>query len=182
MMFGRHPMFGPMRSQGFMNMPFYNMRPFSPRPGLGGFLARLFSRGQAASPNSFSMGIPPIQNAANSLNAGGGIVNMLGNVQKALGIVQQVTPMVQQYGPLIKNLPSMIRLFKELKSADETSSDTKQENNTELEPADETSSHTKQENKTKTKKERDLPVTSDKKKESESIKEPKGLPKPKLYI
>jgi YqfQ-like protein len=163
MMFGRHPMFGPMRSQGFMNMPFYN-QPFSPRPGLGGFLTRLFSRGQAASPNFFSMGMPPIQNAANSLNTGGGIVNMLGNVQKALGVVQQVTPMVRQYGPLIKNIPSMIKLFKE------------------LEPADETSSHTKQENETETKKERDLPTTSNKKKESESIKEPKGISKPKLYI
>jgi hypothetical protein len=163
-MFGRHPMFGPMRSQGFMNMPFHNMQPFPPRPGFGGFLTRLFSGGQAASPHYFGMGMPPIQNAASSLNAGGGIVNMLGNVQKALGVVQQITPMVQQYGPLIKNIPSMIKLFRE------------------LEPADETSSPTKQENKTETKKERDVPTTSNKKKESESIKEPKGVSKPKLYI
>jgi hypothetical protein len=165
MMFGRYPMFGPMRSQGLMNMPFHNAQPFSPRPGLGGFLTRFFSRGQAVSPHYFGMGMPPIQNAVNSLNTGGGIVNMLGNVQKALGIVQQVTPMVQQYGPLIKNIPSMIKLFKE------------------LEPADEKNSDKKQETKTETKKERDLPTSSNKKKkESESINERKGVSKPKLYI
>ncbi|WP_052659517.1 VrrA/YqfQ family protein [Bacillus alveayuensis] len=163
-MFRRHPMFGPMRSQQFMNMPFYNMPSFSPRPRFGGFLTRLFSGGRAASPHYFNMGMPPIQNAANSVNAGGGIANILGNVQKALGIAQQVTPMVQQYGPLIKNLPSMIKLFKELESTDETKAETKQEN------------------KTETKKERDLPATSSNKPEKKSAKEPTGISKPKLYI
>lgn len=163
-MYGRYPMVGPMRSPGFMNMPFYNMQPFAPRPGLGGFLARLFSRGQAPLPGNFGMAMPTMPNAANMMNSSGGISGMLGNIQKALGVVQQVTPMVQQYGPLVKNIPSMIKLFRE------------------LEPADETSSDTKQEAKTETKKERDVPATSNKKNQSESIKELKGVSKPKLYI
>jgi hypothetical protein len=171
-MFGRHPMFGPMYPQRFTNMPFFNPQPLPPRPGIGGFLTRLFSRGQAASPGHFGMAMPTLPNAANTMNAGGGISGMLGNVQKALGVVQQITPMVQQYGSLVKNLPAMIKLFRELEPADEAEKDTKAER----------SSETKNKTSSKAKKERELPTTLSKKEEAEPRAEQKGISKPKLYI
>ncbi|EZP76177.1 hypothetical protein H839_12909 [Parageobacillus genomosp. 1] len=96
---------------------------------------------------------------------------MLTNVQKMLGIAQNVMPMVQQYGPLIKNLPAMIRIWKELKPADEEESKT--ENNS-------------QENKKKTTssaKKRTVPkaAKTNENKRAESEKGPKPST-PKLYI
>ncbi|MED4876273.1 VrrA/YqfQ family protein, partial [Anoxybacillus geothermalis] len=97
-------------------------------------LARLFSRGQPPAAVASPWGLPLLQNtaanAATTANTGGGLIGMLNNVQKMLGIAQNVVPMVQQYGPLIRNLPAMIRIFRELKPADE-----KEENPTQPERA-----------------------------------------------
>ncbi|NUK30908.1 hypothetical protein HT574_12695 [Parageobacillus sp. VR-IP] len=129
MIYNRPPIFpsSPM-PRSFLRMPpssFPAMRTPAPRPGFGGFLSRLFSRGQPIAPSSPWIS-PMMQNAVASTgagaNTGGGFLGMLTNVQKMLGIAQNVMPMVQQYGPLIKNLPAMIRIWKELKPADEEES------------------------------------------------------------
>jgi hypothetical protein len=178
MIYNRPPIFpsSPM-PRSFLRMPpssFPVMRTPFPRPGFGGFLSRLFSRGQPiASPSPWIT--PVMRNAAASAgagaNTGGGFLGMLTNVQKMLGIAQNVMPMVQQYGPLIKNLPAMIRIWKELKPADEEESKT--ENNS-------------QENKKKTTssaKKRTVPkaAKTNENKRAESEKGPKPST-PKLYI
>jgi hypothetical protein len=182
MIYNRPPIFpsSPM-PRAFLRMPpssFPAMRAPFPRPGFGGFLSRLFSRGQPiASPSPWIT--PVMQNAAVSAgagaNTGGGFLGMLTNVQKMLGIAQNVMPMVQQYGPLIKNLPAMIRIWKELKPADEEESaeESKTKNNS-------------QENKKKTTsstKKRAVPKAgkTNENKRAKSEKTPKPST-PKLYI
>jgi len=109
--------------------PFTRMPASAPRPsGAGGLLTRLFSRGQppvASSPWGWPLLQTTAANTATAANTSGGFIGMLNNVQKMLGIAQNVMPMVQQYGPLIRNLPAMIRIFRELKPADEEEGETK---------------------------------------------------------
>jgi hypothetical protein len=181
MIYNRPPMFpsSPMaRSFPGMTPSFPAMRTLGPRPGLSGFLSRLFSRGQPIFPPSPWMAAPTIQNAASAsagMNTGGGFLGMLTNVQKMLGVAQNVVPMVQQYGPLIKNLPAMVRIWKELKPADEGESG-QTENKTEKNV---------QENKKKTTsstKKRTIPkAKSEENKETASTKTSKPST-PKLYI
>jgi len=94
--------------------------------GLKGLLARIFpsSRMPMGTMNAANTAAGGLQGLTNPTN----LSSMLGNVQKALGVAQQITPMVQQYGPLVKNLPAMIKLYKELKSNDDTD---EEENNSE---------------------------------------------------
>jgi len=128
-MFGRNPMFPPFPPRHFIGPTFPGYRPpmLPPRPGgIGGLLARLFSRGQTTSPPYFGMSMPTMQSATNTMNLGNSLSNVLTSVQKTLGVVQQVTPIVQQYGPLVKNLPAMLKLFKELEPADSTETETKE--------------------------------------------------------
>lgn len=119
MIYNRPPAFpSPPMARAF---PFSPIRAAGPYPRFGGFLSRLFSRGQPLPPASPWMG-PAIQHAASTsagANAGGGFLGILTNAQKMLGIAQNVMPMVQQYGPLIKNLPAMVRIWKELKTTDQ---------------------------------------------------------------
>jgi hypothetical protein len=182
MIYNRPPMFpsSPM-SRSFLRMPpssFPAMRAPAPRPGLGGFLSRLFSRGQPiTSPSPWIA--PMMQNTAASAgaatNTGGGFLGLLTNVQKMVGVAQNVMPMVQQYGPLIKNLPAMIRIWRELKPADEG----------ENEKTENKEKKAGQENKKKTAssaKKRTIPkAKSDENKEAATAKTPKPST-PKLYI
>ncbi|MBB6284834.1 VrrA/YqfQ family protein [Geobacillus subterraneus] len=129
MRYSRPPMM-PSPFAGMPPAPFARMPVGAPRPsGAGGLLARLFSRGQTPAAAPSPWGLPLLQNAAantaTAANTSGGFIGMLNNVQKMLGIAQNVMPMVQQYGPLIRNLPAMIRIFRELKSADEEEGETK---------------------------------------------------------
>ncbi|MFC4320803.1 VrrA/YqfQ family protein [Litchfieldia salsa] len=106
-----------------------------------------FKGGGSAAPTGMMQGMNPANfmqgpgnfmgagvNAANAANAAtgaakttsvlSGLTNpanlgtMLGNVQKALHTAESVMPMVQQYGPLVKNIPSMLKLYRELNSSD----------------------------------------------------------------
>jgi hypothetical protein len=175
MIYNRPPIFpfSPMpRSFSGMRPSFPAMRPPGPRPGFGGFLSRLFSRGQPiASPSPWIT--PAIRHAAASTgagaNTGGGFIGMLTNIQKMLGIAQNVMPMVQQYGPFIKNLPAMVKILRELKTTDQ------EENKTE----------NKTENKKKTTsspKKRTVPKAKTyENKSSQSAKTPKPST-PKLYV
>lgn len=125
MIYNRPPIFpfSPM-PRSFSGMPpsFPMMRTPGPRPGFGGFLSQLFSRGRPiASPSPWIT--PAIRHAAATTgagaNTGGGFIGMLTNIQKMLGVAQNVMPMVQQYGPLIKNLPAMVKIFRELKTTEQ---------------------------------------------------------------
>jgi hypothetical protein len=117
---------GPRYPMGPMN----NMRNFSPyqpfgriqvpNRGAGGLLSKLLSKPGAI--NSF--GSQPLQKGAggflsnllsNPSSAGG----MLNNIQRAVNVANQVGPMVQQYGPMVRNIPSLIKLYKELKTSDD---------------------------------------------------------------
>ncbi|WP_025948920.1 VrrA/YqfQ family protein [Geobacillus thermocatenulatus] len=176
MRYSRPPMM-PSPFAGRPPAPFTRMPtpPFGPS-GPGGFLARLFSRGQPPAAASSPWGLPFLPNAASTAasNTGGGLVGMLNNVQKMLGIAQNVMPMVQQYGPLIRNLPAMIRIFRELKPADEGEGETTSKSA----PANET----KQKPAAKAPKKRSVPQA---KREEPQEKEASAAPKPskpKLYI
>jgi hypothetical protein len=168
-MIRRPPMFPPTPTRSFplMNASF-PARSIPPRPGLGGFLARLFSRGQAMPPTPSGFMMPTLQNAAASASTstGGGITGMLTNVQKMLGIAQNVVPMVQQYGPLVKNLPALMKMWKELKTTDDDEKEEKQEE--------------KREKKQSPPAKRDIPTAKSTTQEKQT-KEPKPS-KPKLYI
>ncbi|SFA38185.1 YqfQ-like protein [Parageobacillus thermantarcticus] len=174
MIYNRPPTFpSPPMVRSF---PFPPIRAAGPRPTFGGFLSRLFSRGQPLPPSSPWLG-PALQRAAStsaSTNAGGGFLGMLTNAQKMLGIAQNVMPMVQQYGPLIKNLPAMIRIWKELKTTDQ------EENGAEKniqENKKKTSSSSKKRSKQRT-----VPkAKTDENKRSASAKTPRPST-PKLYI
>jgi hypothetical protein len=169
MIYNRPPTFpSPQMARAF---PFSPMRAAGPYPRFGGFLSRLFSRGQPLSPASPWMG-PAIQSAASAsagANTGGGFLSMLTNAQKMLGIAQNVMPMVQQYGPLIKNLPGMIRIWKELKTTDPEENDTENKKKT--------SSSSKKRSKKRT-----VPKSkTNENKPSPSAKTPRPST-PKLYI
>jgi len=144
MFFPRRPM-PPMQPPGFFGGP-----PRFPAQGMnrggGGLLSRLLSGltggGRGTNPANFmqgpmnasqiSRGITnptTLQSLANPAN----LSSMLGNVQKVLNTAESVMPMVQQYGPLVKNLPGMIKLYKELNSAD-TSDDSEDEKKKTSEP------------------------------------------------
>lgn len=180
MIYNRPPMFpsSPM-AHSFPGMrPFFPaMRTLGPRPGSGGFLSRLFSRGQPiASPSPWIT--PPLQHAAASAgagaNTGGGFLGMLTNIQKMLGIAQNVMPMVQQYGPLIKNLPAMIRIWKELKPADE-------ENEQKEDKTEKNIQKNKKQTSSSSKKRTAPKAKTDENKSPESAKIPRPST-PKLYI
>ncbi|WPZ17418.1 VrrA/YqfQ family protein [Geobacillus subterraneus] len=179
MRYSRPPMM-PSPFAGMPPAPFTRMPAVAPRPGgAGGLLARLFSRGQPPAAAPTSWGLPLLQNAAantaTTANTSGGFIGMLNNVQKMLGIAQNVMPMVQQYGPLIRNLPAMIRIFRELKPADEEEGETKP---TESAPAKET----KQKPAAQAAKKRSVPQA---KRETPQEKQTPVAPRPstpKLYI
>lgn len=117
----------PMRQ---MNPYQYGPRMFQPMPrqftgrggGGGGILSKLFSNkngmamnraiGGHAMPKS-SGGI--LANLLNPENASG----MFSNIQKVMNVANQVGPMVQQYGPMVRNLPTLIKLYKEINSDDD---------------------------------------------------------------
>jgi hypothetical protein len=50
----------------------------------------------------------------------GGIANTLGNMQRITQTASTVIPTFQQYGPMVKNLPSLLKIFKEVNSDDGT--------------------------------------------------------------
>ncbi|MBA2873507.1 YqfQ family protein [Thermaerobacillus caldiproteolyticus] len=175
-MIRRPPMFPPTPARSFplMNASFPT-QPIQPRPGLGGFLARLFSRGQPAPPVPHGFMMPTLQNAATNVaaNTGGGLGGILTNVQRMLGIAQNVVPMVQQYGPLVKNIPAMMKIWKELKTTNE-------EENEENEEKEEKEEKQEKKKKTSSSVKRDIPTAKATDREK-TTKEPKPS-KPKLYI
>lgn len=103
-----------------------NIPPTRPATG-GGFLRNLLNRGSRNAAyshmNPFQMGNPMQMTGQSSL---GNSMNLdtiskfLGQTQQVLRTAQQIGPMVQQYGPLIRNLPALWKLYKGMKSADDT--------------------------------------------------------------
>jgi hypothetical protein len=170
-MIRRPPMFPPPPTRSFPLMNAFPTQPIAPRPGLGGFLARLFSRGPAMPPTPSGFMMPTLQNAAAGASAstGGGFTGMLTNIQKMLGVAQNVVPMVQQYGPLVKNLPAMMKMWKELKATDDDEKEEKEEKQEE-----------KREKKQSPPAKRDVPTAKSTTQEKQT-KDPKPS-KPKLYI
>lgn len=130
------------------------------RQAQGGMFSRLF--GSQLPTQAFGAGgaLPSID-------------SMLTNVQKMLNMVQTITPMVQQYGPLIKSVPSMMRIFRELKQTDNTNETTKTSNEISAATTE------KQTEQQPSKKQR--PVPTAKEREQEKTYE-KGKSIPKLYI
>ncbi|MED0662560.1 VrrA/YqfQ family protein [Geobacillus thermodenitrificans] len=179
MRYSRPPMV-PSRFVGMPPAPFPHMPAGVPRPGgAGGLLARLFSRGQPPVAASSPWGLPLLQNTAantaTAANTSGGFIGMLNNVQKMLNVAQNVMPMVQQYGPLIRNLPAMIRIFRELKTADEEDGETK---STESAPAKET----KQKPAAREAKKRPVPQANHEDSQEKQIPTTPRPSTPKLYI
>ncbi|RID83973.1 hypothetical protein D1970_14540 [Mesobacillus zeae] len=87
----------------------------------GGLLARLLGRGNP------SGGMASFPGAGAAGRTGGGLLQafanpgsingFLANTQQVLRTAQTFGPMVKQYGPLVRNLPSMWKLYRELKNA-----------------------------------------------------------------
>lgn len=130
------------------------------RKGSGGLLSKFFPKQSPM--NSF--GGPSIQQGtggflSNFLSNPGSVTGMLENIQKALNVANQVGPMVQQYGPMVKNLPTLIKLYKELNSSDNEPSVANTQNKEDA---------------------KEVPVSNSKKLEQTAIK--KGPSTPKLYI
>ncbi len=87
------------------------MQPFQPQRT--GLLSKLFNRGATtSSPFSFGQASTTGRSAMSMFQ---NINQLLGHTQKFLNVAQSF----QQYGPLIRNLPSMIKIFRELQSSDE---------------------------------------------------------------
>ncbi|WP_339173482.1 VrrA/YqfQ family protein [Anoxybacillus sp. FSL W8-1294] len=101
------------------------------------------------------------------------IDSMLTNVQKMLNMVQTITPMVQQYGPLIKSVPSMMRIFRELKQSDNINETTETANATSAATTE------KQIEQKIPRKQRPVPTIKEQKKQQT---DEKGKSVPKLYI
>ncbi|MFZ3588178.1 VrrA/YqfQ family protein [Bacillus sp. DJP31] len=133
----------------------------SPGQGAGGFLSNLLSKQGAMKGIGAQI---PGQGAggflSNLLTNPGAASGMLNNIQKAVNMANQVAPMVQQYGPMVKNIPSLIKLYRELGSSDDAEDKKGVEDTVEA---------------------KDVPVSIDSKEEEmPNIK--KGTSKPKLYI
>jgi hypothetical protein len=156
-MFPRGPRI-PMHQMNRFNsfMPYNQMARPMPRRGAGGLLSKLFPR-QGASGVSRMMGQQGggnfLANLTNPANAG----SMLNNIQKVMNVANQVGPMVQQYGPMIRNIPSLIKLYKELSADDETE---------EVAPTEE----------------KEVPAIPDADENNQPEATNKGTSKPKLYI
>ncbi|KFZ42061.1 hypothetical protein CS060_09185 [Anoxybacillus flavithermus] len=148
-------MFPPSRSP----MPPMWQQPMM-RQAQGGMFSRLFG-------NQLPMQTLGAQGALPSIDS------MLTNVQKMLNMVQTITPMVQQYGPLIKSVPSMMRIFRELKQSDNTNETTETANATSAATTE------KQVEQQSSKKQRPVPTVKEKKQEKTYEK---GKSIPKLYI
>jgi hypothetical protein len=130
---GPSPWPGPYHRPHF-NYPFHS-GPFPRQPmrgaGLfnrhangrgGGFLARIFGKGNAPAGGFPGMFFAPTRGGAVSggsllktLANPDAISGFLNNTQQILSAVQQVTPLVSQYGPLIRNLPAIWKLYRGLK-------------------------------------------------------------------
>jgi hypothetical protein len=154
---------GPMNNaNGFM--PFNQMPQGTTAPrGAGGLLSKLFSKQGGATAMNGIAGQTLNQGSGgflSNLTNPGGAAGMLGNIQKVMNVANQVGPMVQQYGPMVKNIPSLIKLYKELNSDDDTD-ETDQVEATE---------------------EKEVPTMAETENEVESVTIVKGTSKPKLYI
>ncbi|SDH49413.1 VrrA/YqfQ family protein [Alteribacillus bidgolensis] len=57
------------------------------------------------------------------LNGGPGLMGTLQNVQNVLKVAETAAPLIKQYGPLVRNIPTFLRLIKELGSSDSNESD-----------------------------------------------------------
>lgn len=112
----RYPMMNPMMGQ-----------PQQMNRG-GGFLSRMFGRGNPGGGLNPFMGMPSAGRAAGgsgsflqSLTNPGRISSFLNNTQQVIKTAQSVGPMIQQYGPIIRNLPAIWKLYRGLKDAPDSS-------------------------------------------------------------
>ena len=80
--------------------------PHRPRRGLFSFMR----------PRVTGFERPPSAGAAGKLTDPANLQQLLANTQQVLNTIHQMGPFIEQYGPLIKNLPSMWKLYRELKS------------------------------------------------------------------
>lgn len=117
----------------------------------GGFLSRMFGRGNPGGGVNPFMGMPQTGRAVGgsgsflqSLTNPGRISTFLNNTQQVIKTAQSVGPMVQQYGPIIRNLPAMWKLYRGLKNAPDPSEEKeKQSENTKQSKQGEKKSSTK---------------------------------------
>jgi hypothetical protein len=106
--------------------------------GGGGFLSKLFGRGNPTS--GAAGGLRGMQAAGRAVSGGGsgggilqslsnpaGITGFLNNTQNVLKTAQSFGPMIQQYGPIVKNLPAMWRLYRGFKNASNSSEEKTEE-------------------------------------------------------
>lgn len=187
---GRNPMMGMNRMP---RNPMMNLMGGPPQLNRsGGFLSRLFGRGNPGGGFNPFMGMPAAGRAAGGSmfpsggNPGGlgGLANFLNNTQQVIKTAQTIGPMVQQYGPIIRNLPAMWKLYRGLKNVPD-----QPEKETES-PAKERKKQPKTANeRSESSSEREEKQTLNKRnylsqrKENEAIGESKkGASIPKLYI
>jgi len=123
----RHPLFQLPRRDPFPPLRFRQPGRYRTE---GGFLRRFFSAPRGIErPHPFDFRFPgslfggstvppPAPSFFQRLNLDT-ISRFLGQTQQVLGTVQQMAPMIQQYGPLIKNLPSLWKLYREMKDIGE---------------------------------------------------------------
>ena len=162
MMFQRGPRLpmSPMHPMNRMNgLPRFHPHAGNQMMPRGGssFLSRFFSKqgarpGMAGQPFQQGTGGLLSRFLSNPESASG----MFNNIQKAVNVANQFTPMIQQYGPMIRNIPSLIKLYKEINSSDD-------------EVQDEAEA-------------KEVPIAPKKEKPHHEKSVPKGSSKPKLYI
>jgi YqfQ-like protein len=118
---GGNPPPNGMRNNKGLGGIFSNLFSKSRGPNTGGAASQAITRaaGASASANA-SSGVGNIFSKLFSGVNGTGIANTLGNVQKMTQMAGTVIPTVQQYGPMVKNLPSLLKIFKEVNSDDGT--------------------------------------------------------------
>jgi len=111
------------RAQGNLppNRPFFaagRMQPFRQ----GGLFSRILQRQPARIQHPYSLfsfgpgqaqtGSGLLQGLTNPQR----ISNVLRQTQQFLQAAQQITPMIQQYGPIVRNLPSFLKIYREMKA------------------------------------------------------------------
>jgi hypothetical protein len=174
----------PMMNRPMMNTPMMGRN--SGKQG-GGLLSKILGRTKQGGPGG---GIPSFSRGVSSGGGGGGILQsltnpetlngFLNNTQAVLKTAQQLGPMIEQYGPLVRNLPSLWKLYRGLKDANNDSPSDKTDDNSSDESSKEmelmeikpiVNENTSQQNETKQSRHHNRPLSKDYKRS-----------KPKLFI
>ncbi|MBD8069172.1 VrrA/YqfQ family protein [Bacillus sp. PS06] len=149
------------------------MNPTNFMGGPGSFMGAGFNAANAANVATSASGAANAASTLKGLTNPANLGAILGNVQKALHTAESVMPMVQQYGPLVKNIPSMIKLYRELNSSnseEDTSTEEKQTEKKKSRPENTAEAHAEDDG-------RDVPKTTTKSSTTKT-----GQSVPRLYI